>query len=98
MLMHSLNTSVCGRALLLVYFKALMTHINNLFVVSGLLVTGRSGAGKTSIVRSVAKSVQEDPRTLACKAFVSTHTYQSLMMQTSTMSMLQSCPSNLSPQ
>ncbi|KAH9485161.1 Peroxisome biosynthesis protein PAS1 [Psilocybe cubensis] len=33
--------------------------------ISGLLVTGRSGAGKTSIVRSVAKSIQEDSRTLA---------------------------------
>ena len=32
----------------------------------GLLVTGRSGSGKTSILRAAAKALQEDPRTLAC--------------------------------
>ncbi|KAJ8696655.1 Peroxisome biosynthesis protein pex1 [Pleurotus ostreatus] len=31
--------------------------------VSGLLITGRTGAGKTSIVQAVAKSLQEDPKT-----------------------------------
>ncbi|KAF9495315.1 AAA-domain-containing protein [Pleurotus eryngii] len=31
--------------------------------VSGLLITGRTGAGKTSIVQVVAKSLQEDPKT-----------------------------------
>jgi peroxin-1 len=36
------------------------------YLVSGLLVTGRSGSGKTSIVRAVAKSLQEDPRTFTC--------------------------------
>ena len=36
-------------------------------VVPGLLVTGRSGAGKTSILRTAAKALQEDPRALACK-------------------------------
>jgi peroxin-1 len=35
-------------------------------LVSGILVTGRSGSGKTSIVRAVAKSLQEDPRTFTC--------------------------------
>ena len=29
-------------------------------------MTGRSGSGKTSIVRAVAKSLQEDPRTFTC--------------------------------
>ncbi|CAA7259159.1 unnamed protein product [Cyclocybe aegerita] len=37
---------------------------------SGLLVTGRSGAGKTSIIRSVAKKLQEDPRTLTYTLYV----------------------------
>ncbi|KIM45052.1 hypothetical protein M413DRAFT_441700 [Hebeloma cylindrosporum] len=37
---------------------------NSVHGSSGLLVTGRSGSGKTSIVQSVAKSIQEDPRTL----------------------------------
>ncbi|KAF5351610.1 hypothetical protein D9756_007497 [Leucocoprinus leucothites] len=43
-----------------------MLHSQQDFVhgVSGLLVTGRSGAGKTSIARSIAKSLQEDSRTL----------------------------------
>jgi len=36
-------------------------------VVSGLLVTGRSGTGKTSIVQTVAKSLQEDLKTLTCR-------------------------------
>lgn len=36
-------------------------------LVSGLLVTGRSGAGKTSIVKFVAKLLEEDIRTLTCK-------------------------------
>ena len=30
-------------------------------------MTGRSGSGKTSIVRAVAKSLQEDPRTFTCE-------------------------------
>ncbi|KAF4598456.1 Peroxisome biosynthesis protein pex1 [Pleurotus pulmonarius] len=37
--------------------------LNSLAGVSGLLVTGRSGAGKTSIVQAIAKSLQEDPKT-----------------------------------
>ena len=32
----------------------------------GLLVTGRTGSGKTSVLRAVAKSLQENPETLAC--------------------------------
>ncbi|KZT01895.1 AAA-domain-containing protein [Laetiporus sulphureus 93-53] len=36
----------------------------------GLIVTGRSGAGKTSLVRAVADSMQEDSRTLAYILYV----------------------------
>lgn len=36
------------------------------FLVSALLVTGRPGAGKTSIVQAVAKSLQEDSRVHSC--------------------------------
>lgn len=36
-------------------------------VVPGLLVTGRSGAGKTSLLQTVAKLIQEDPRVYARK-------------------------------
>ncbi|KAF8895717.1 P-loop containing nucleoside triphosphate hydrolase protein [Gymnopilus junonius] len=39
---------------------------------SGLLVTGRSGSGKTSIVRAIAKSLQDDPRTLTYLHYVDT--------------------------
>jgi Cdc6-like AAA superfamily ATPase len=44
---------------------AKITSLNR-SIVSGLLVTGRQGAGKTSIVRAVSKSLQESPETLAC--------------------------------
>ena len=43
-----------------------MHDLRNIYLVSGLLVTGRSGSGKTSIVHAVAKSLQEDPRTFTC--------------------------------
>ena len=35
--------------------------------VSGLLVTGRAGAGKTSIVQATSKALQWDPHVHACK-------------------------------
>ncbi len=35
-------------------------------LVSSLLVTGRPGAGKTSIVKAVSKRLQENPKTFAC--------------------------------
>ncbi|KAI0631588.1 AAA-domain-containing protein [Trametes polyzona] len=38
--------------------------------VPGLLVTGRSGAGKTALVNAVAKSMQSDPRTLCYTLYV----------------------------
>ncbi|GJE90322.1 PEX-1N and AAA domain-containing protein [Phanerochaete sordida] len=49
-----------------------MSHVNRPRVqgVPGLLVTGRSGAGKTSILRTAAKALQEDPRTLAYTMYV----------------------------
>ncbi|KAF9047391.1 P-loop containing nucleoside triphosphate hydrolase protein [Panaeolus papilionaceus] len=38
--------------------------------LSGLLVTGRSGAGKTSIVRTVSKTLQADTRTLTYVQYI----------------------------
>lgn len=38
--------------------------------VPGLLVTGRSGAGKTSLLQTVAKLIQEDPRVYAHSLYV----------------------------
>ncbi|KII85002.1 hypothetical protein PLICRDRAFT_350537 [Plicaturopsis crispa FD-325 SS-3] len=38
--------------------------------VSALLVTGRAGAGKTSIVQSVARTLREDPRAYAYTLYV----------------------------
>ena len=35
--------------------------------VSGLLVTGRAGAGKTSVVQATSKALQWDPQIHACK-------------------------------
>lgn len=37
--------------------------------VSGLLLTGRAGAGKTSIVKAVAKSVQDNPKAYTCTTY-----------------------------
>ena len=37
-----------------------------LFIVPGLLVTGRKGFGKTSIIQAIAKKLQEDLKTLTC--------------------------------
>ncbi|KAF9482195.1 AAA-domain-containing protein [Pholiota conissans] len=48
------------------------SQVNSVHGLSGLLVTGRSGAGKTSIMRSVAKTLQEDPRTLTYTFYVDT--------------------------
>lgn len=52
-------TKVCLREFLL------HSMTNSVHGFSGVLVTGRSGSGKTSVVRAVAKSLQEDPRTFA---------------------------------
>ncbi|PIL32676.1 transporter [Ganoderma sinense ZZ0214-1] len=39
-------------------------------VVPGLLVTGRSGAGKTALLHAVSKAMQHDPRTLTHTLYV----------------------------
>lgn len=80
----------------LVVDRALKAPFNYLSPVSGLLITGRAGAGKTSIVRSVAKSIQEDPRTLACNVLIyGLYVSKFNDIQTSTMLMLQSYRNNL---
>ncbi|KAI0349828.1 AAA-domain-containing protein [Trametes cingulata] len=38
--------------------------------VPGLLVTGRSGAGKTALLHAVSKAMQDDPRTLCYTLYV----------------------------
>jgi len=48
------------------YCSARQAFYVNPPVVTSLLLTGQRGAGKTSIVQAVAKSAQEDTRTLAC--------------------------------
>jgi adenylylsulfate kinase-like enzyme len=45
--------------------------LNFVFAVFALLVTGRSGGGKTSIVQAVAKSLQRDSRTYTCTYYLS---------------------------
>lgn len=44
------------------------SSINAPCTVSGLLLTGGSGFGKTSIVQAIAKNLQEDSRTLTCES------------------------------
>lgn len=36
--------------------------------VPGLLVTGRSGAGKTALLHAVSNAMEDDPRTLCCES------------------------------
>ncbi|KAI0796078.1 AAA-domain-containing protein [Abortiporus biennis] len=43
--------------------------------VPGLLITGRSGAGKTSILNAAAKSLQENPKTFAYTLYVDLSRY-----------------------
>ena len=43
--------------------------------VSGLLVTGRSGAGKTALLHAVSKAMQNDPRTLTRTSYSRMHTH-----------------------
>ncbi|KAI0740416.1 AAA-domain-containing protein [Earliella scabrosa] len=43
--------------------------------VPGLLVTGRSGAGKTALLHAVAKAMQDDPRTLCYTLYVDLSRY-----------------------
>ncbi|KAG6920030.1 hypothetical protein DXG01_010098 [Tephrocybe rancida] len=50
--------------------------------VSALLLTGRSGTGKTSIVRHVAKTIQEDSSTYSYTFFVDVSRYAELPIAT----------------
>ncbi|KAI0695674.1 AAA-domain-containing protein [Cerioporus squamosus] len=43
--------------------------------VPGLLVTGRSGAGKTALLHAVSKAMQNDPRTLSYTIYVDLSRY-----------------------
>jgi len=43
--------------------------------VAGLLVTGRSGAGKTSLLQAIAKAMQEDPRSFAYTLYIDLSKY-----------------------
>ncbi|KAJ7745492.1 P-loop containing nucleoside triphosphate hydrolase protein [Mycena maculata] len=54
---------------------AMHASVNVVHGVSALLVTGRSGAGKTSIVQAVAKTLQEDPRTFTYTLYVDVSHY-----------------------
>ncbi|KAJ7188574.1 P-loop containing nucleoside triphosphate hydrolase protein [Mycena filopes] len=54
---------------------AMHASVNVVHGISSLLVTGRSGAGKTSIVQAVAKTLQEDPRTLTYILYVDVARY-----------------------
>ncbi|KAK7057474.1 putative peroxisomal biogenesis AAA ATPase pex1 [Favolaschia claudopus] len=54
---------------------AMHGSVNVVHGISGLLVTGRSGAGKTSIVQAVAKELQMDPRTLTYTLYVDVSRY-----------------------
>ncbi|KDR75275.1 hypothetical protein GALMADRAFT_226942 [Galerina marginata CBS 339.88] len=67
LLIHSVKNSIHGGTFLSYQFYN--TFLKGI-LVSGLLLTGRSGAGKTSIVQSVAKSLQEDSRTLTYTHYV----------------------------
>ncbi|KAF5321496.1 hypothetical protein D9619_001501 [Psilocybe cf. subviscida] len=54
----------CTRELLMHSLK------NSVHGLSGLLITGRSGAGKTSIARTIGRMLQDDPRTLSYVHYV----------------------------
>ncbi|KAH9939712.1 AAA-domain-containing protein [Epithele typhae] len=43
--------------------------------VAGLLITGRSGAGKTALAHAVSKAMQDDPRTLSYVLYVDLSRY-----------------------
>ncbi|KAJ7835704.1 P-loop containing nucleoside triphosphate hydrolase protein [Mycena leptocephala] len=51
-------------------------------LVSSPLVTGRSGAGKTSVVQAVAKTLQRDPKTLTYILYVDVSRYAAQPVQT----------------
>ncbi|KAJ7039144.1 P-loop containing nucleoside triphosphate hydrolase protein [Mycena alexandri] len=61
---------------------AMHASVNVVHGISSLLVTGRSGAGKTSIVQSVAKTLQEDSRTFTYTLYVDVGRYAAQPVQT----------------
>lgn len=54
------------------YFFAASSTRNPYSIVSGLLVTGRAGAGKTSVVQATAKALEWDSGVQACKPSANT--------------------------
>ncbi|KAJ7209658.1 P-loop containing nucleoside triphosphate hydrolase protein, partial [Mycena pura] len=61
---------------------AMHSSVDVVHGMSSLLVTGRTGTGKTSIVRAVAKSLQEDPRTFAYTLYTDASRYATQPVQT----------------
>jgi len=51
------------------------SSVNVVRGVSALLLTGRPGAGKTSIVRAITQSIQEDIRTLTYTQYIDVSSY-----------------------
>ncbi|KAJ7350362.1 P-loop containing nucleoside triphosphate hydrolase protein [Mycena albidolilacea] len=54
---------------------AMHASVNVVHGMSSLLVTGRSGAGKTSIVQAVAKTLQQDSKTFTYTLYVDVSRY-----------------------
>lgn len=52
--------------ILCLFYAPLTPLFSITYTVAGLLLTGLPGAGKTSIVRAVARTLQEDPRAYTC--------------------------------
>ncbi|KAJ6593606.1 P-loop containing nucleoside triphosphate hydrolase protein [Mycena capillaripes] len=61
---------------------AMHSSVNVVHGISSLLVTGRSGAGKTSIVQTVAKSLQQNPKTFTYTFYVDVSRYAAQPVQT----------------
>ncbi|KAJ7923237.1 P-loop containing nucleoside triphosphate hydrolase protein [Mycena leptocephala] len=61
---------------------AMHSSVNVVHGISSLLVTGRSGAGKTSIVQAVAKTLQRDPKTFTYILYVDVSRYAAQPVQT----------------
>ncbi|KAJ6495661.1 P-loop containing nucleoside triphosphate hydrolase protein [Mycena vitilis] len=61
---------------------AMHATVNVVHGISSLLITGRSGAGKTSIVHAVAKILQQDPKTFTYTLYVDVSRYAAQPVQT----------------
>ena len=68
-IIHSQDQVVHGCRSTLVEIFVLLTDLHAL--VSSILVTGRSGVGRTSVAREIARRLEEDTRTYACQDFIS---------------------------